>query len=82
MDDTEEIVKMKKNAFEAWSTMVFMRGSYKKKYGELIYDLSIQYVIKNNQYPKILQEAVYVMRKVQFRAEKKKIKNNTHKKNK
>ena len=33
VDDAEEIIKMKKNAFEAWSMMVFMRGPDKRKYG-------------------------------------------------
>ena len=50
--------------------MVFMRGSDKRKYWELIHDFSIQYAINNNQYTKILQEAVYVMRKVKFKPEK------------
>ena len=40
---------MKKNEFEAWSTVVFMRGLDKRKYGELIHDLSIKYAIKKNQ---------------------------------
>ena len=31
--DAEEIFKMKKNIFEAWSKMVFMGGSEKRKYG-------------------------------------------------
>ena len=35
-----------------------------------MYDLSIQYVIKNDQYPKTLKEAVGVMRKVKFKSEK------------
>ena len=47
-----------------------MRGSDKRKYAELIHDFSIQYAIKNGQYPKTLQEAVDVMRKVKFKAEK------------
>ena len=29
-----------------------MRGSDKRKYAELIHDFSIQYAIKNGQYPK------------------------------
>ena len=33
VDDAEEIIKMKKNAFGAWSTMVFIRVSDKRKYG-------------------------------------------------
>ena len=45
-----------------------MRGSDKRKYGELIHDLSIQYTINNNKYPKTLQEAVDVMCKVKFKA--------------
>ena len=60
----KERIKTKKNAFEVWSTMVFMRGSDKRKYQELVHDFSVQYAIKNDQYPKTLQEAVDVMRKV------------------
>ena len=33
VDDADEIMNMNKNTFEAWSTMVFMRGSDKRKYG-------------------------------------------------
>ena len=65
--DVYEIFNMNKNAFEAWPTMVFMRGSDKRKYGELIHDLSIHYAIKNDQYPKTLQEAVDVMHKVNLK---------------
>ena len=64
VDDADEITNMKKNTFKAWSTMVSMRGSDKRKYGESIHNFSIQYLIKNNQYPKTLQEAVYVMHKL------------------
>ena len=64
VEDLDEIINMKKNEFAAWSTMVFMRGLEKRKYGELIHDLSIQYAIKNNQYRKTLQETGYVMRKL------------------
>ena len=31
LDDAEEIIKMKKNAFEAWSIMVFMKVSVQEK---------------------------------------------------
>ena len=33
VNNSEEILKRKKIAFEAWSVMVFMRGSYNRKYG-------------------------------------------------
>ena len=59
-----------------------MRGSDKKKYEESIHDLSIQYVIKNNQYPKTLQEAVDVRRKIELKAENNNDKSNTQKQNK
>ena len=55
---------MNKNVSEAWSTVVFMRGSDKRKYGELINDFSILYVIKNDQYLRIPEIAVDIMRKV------------------
>ena len=29
VDDADEIIKMKKDAFEVWSTIVFMRGLLK-----------------------------------------------------
>ena len=67
MDDAEKIIETKKNKFEACSTMVFMRGLYKRKHGKLIHDLSIKYTIKNDQYSKTPQEAVDVMRKVKFK---------------
>ena len=47
---------------------VFNERIYKRKYGELIHNLSIQYAIKNDQYPKTLKEAVDVMRKVKFKS--------------
>ena len=68
VNDAERRIKIKKNVFEVWSKIVFMRGSDKRKYGELIHDLSIQYAINNDQYPKTLQEAVYVMREVKFKS--------------
>ena len=46
-----------------------MRGPDKRKYGELIYDFSIQYAIKNYQYPITLQEAVDVIRRGKFKVE-------------
>ena len=33
VDDADEIIHMNKNAFEAWSTMVFIRVPDKRKYG-------------------------------------------------
>ena len=59
---------MKKHAFEAWLTMVFIIVLDKLKYGELIRDLSIHYTINNNSYLKTLQVAVDVKRKVKFKA--------------
>ena len=50
VDDAEEIIKMKKNAFGAWSTMVFIIVSDKRKYRKLIHDFLIQYAIKNDKY--------------------------------
>ena len=70
---------MKKTIFEAWSMMVFMRRPDNRKYGELIHDFSIQYAIKNYQYPKTLQKAVDVIRKVKFKSEKNNDKMNTQK---
>ena len=43
--DADERIKTKKNKFESWSTMVFMRGLDKKKYWELVHDFSIQYAV-------------------------------------
>ena len=82
VEDADEIIHMKKHSFEAWSTMVFMRGSAKRKYGELIHDFSIRYAFKNNQYPKTLQEAVGIMRQVKFKSENNNDKINTQKNNK
>ena len=76
MNGAEEIIKTKKHSFEVWSTMVFMRGLDKIKYGELIHDLYIQYAIKNYQYPKTLQEAVDVMGEIKSKAEKNNDKSN------
>ena len=33
VNDAEGIIKMKKIVFEVWLTMIFMRGSDKRKYG-------------------------------------------------
>ena len=79
MDDVDKEINAKKNVFEAWSTMVFMRGLDKRKYGELIHDLSIQYKIKNDQYTEKFQEAVDIMRKVKFNSENNNDKSNTQK---
>ena len=57
-----------------------MKGSDKIKYGKLIHDLSVQYTIKNNQYPKTLQEAVDAMGRVKCKSENNNDKSNTHKK--
>ena len=81
MNDAEEISIVKKNSFEVWSEFVFMRGSDKRKYAELIHDFSIQYAIKNGQYPKTLQEVLDVMRKVKFKSEKNNDKSSTQKQN-
>ena len=45
----------------------FMRGLDQRKYGELIHNLSIHNAIKNNKYPKTLQEAVNGMCKVNLK---------------
>ena len=77
VDNVDEIVNMKKTSFDTWPTMFLMRGSDKIKYGELIYDFSIKYVINNNQQRKKLQEAVDFMRKVKIKLEKNNDKSNT-----
>ena len=82
MDDAEEIIKMKRFSFETWPTVVFVRVSDKRKFGELIHDLSIQYVIKNDQYLKTLQKTVDVMRRVKFKSENNNDESNTQKQNK
>ena len=82
MDYADEIFNMKENVFEACSTMDFMRGSDKIKYRELIYYFSIQYMIKNDQRPKILQGEVYIICIVKFKLEKNNDQSNTKKENK
>ena len=62
--------------------MFFMRGSENIKYGEFIHNLSIKYMIKNDQYQKTLQESVYVMRKVKLKPENNNGKSNTQEQNK
>ena len=52
VDDAEKIIKMNKNTFEAWSTIILTRVSSKRKYRKLKGGFSIQYVIKNHQYLK------------------------------
>ena len=59
-----------------------MRGPDKIRYGEFIHDLSIKYAIKNNKYPKTLQEAVDFMQKERFKSENNNDKFNTQKQNK
>ena len=61
---------------------VFVRGTDKRKYWELIHDFSIQYAINNYQYPKTIQEAVGVMRKVKPKPEMNNDESNTQKQNK
>ena len=82
VDDAKENFKSKKNAFEAWSTLVFMRVSDKRKYEELINDLSVKYAIKNNKYTKTLHKAVDVMRKVKSKSKNNHDKSSTEKQNK
>ena len=48
----------------------------------MIHDFSIQYRIKNNQYPKALQEKVDIMRKLIFKAKNNNDKSKTQKQNK
>ena len=60
---------MNKNAFEVWSTMLFMKGSDKRKYGEFVHDFSIQYEMKNYQYPKTMQEALNIVHKAKLKTE-------------
>ena len=76
MNDTEEIVRMKKFLFEAWLAIVFVRVSDKRKYGGFIHDFYIQYKIKNYQYTNTLQEAMDGIHKVISKSEKKRV---THK---
>ena len=59
--------------------MVLVRRSGKRKYGVLIHYFSIKYAIKNNKYPKTLQEAVDGMRKVKFKSENNNDKSHTQK---
>ena len=47
-----------------------------------MHDLSITYVINNDEYPKALQEAVDIMHKVKFKSEHNNEKSNTQKQNK
>ena len=61
---------------------VLLRGTDKRKYWELIHDLSIQYAINNDQCPKTIQEAVDVMCKVKLKLERNNDKSNTQKQNK
>ena len=49
---------------------------------KLIHNFSIKYTIKNDEYPKTLQGAVDLMRKVKFKPEKNNDKSNTQKQNK
>ena len=82
VNDAEQTIKTKKKSFQAWETMVFTRCLDKRKYGELIHDLSIQYEIKRDQYLKSPQELVDVWRKMIFKAENINDKSNTQKQNK
>lgn len=61
---------MKKNAFNAWTTYVFMDFQIKIKYGNMTYDYSLQYSRKDDKYPNDLQEEVDVMRRVKFQPNK------------
>ena len=55
---------------------VFVRGTDKRKYWELVHDFSIQYAFNNDQYPKTIQEEVDVMRKVKLKPERNNDKSN------
>ena len=82
VNDAEERIKTEKNAFEIWLPMVFMRDPDKIKYGELINDFDIQYAIKNDKYPKTLQEAVDIRHKVKYKLQNNNDKSNKQKQNK
>ena len=60
----------------------FHDSTRQDKVWKLIHYFSIQYAIKNDQYPKKLQEVVYVMGKVKFKSENNNNKSNTKIKNK
>eukprot|EP00980_Cylindrotheca_fusiformis_P020217 scaffold7304_cov66-Cylindrotheca_fusiformis.AAC.1 len=56
--------KLRDEAFDAFTTAVFLRGADRKRYGALIDGFSTQYALGNDQYPKTIVAAVDVMSKV------------------
>lgn len=64
--------KMKSNGFDAFMATVFLRGSDRSSYGELIDDMRTQYALKVDQYPKSLEDAVDVMRSIRKKKKDKK----------
>ena len=55
--------RLKKTAFETYTTAIFMANGDRSKYGQLIDGFSTQYALGNDQYPRTLQGAVDVMRR-------------------
>ena len=79
VDDVEKINRLKKNTFEAWSTIILTRVSSKRIYWELKGGFSFHYVIKNYQLTKTLYKAVDIRRKAKFKENNNNDKINTQK---
>ena len=71
--DTTAARSLKTNAFETYTTGIFMNGANKGRYSNLLDGLSNQYALGNDQYPRTLQAAIDVMRRQKraFKDEKK-----------
>jgi len=73
---TDEYTKkqeLKADAVDTFTTAIFLRNCDRSRYGSLIDDLSKTYALGVDQYPRTLQGAMDVLRKVKFdRKEKKK----------
>eukprot|EP00980_Cylindrotheca_fusiformis_P016550 scaffold4962_cov112-Cylindrotheca_fusiformis.AAC.4 len=68
-NDTAVTVKkknLKDEAFDAFTTGIFLKNSDRKRFGQLVNGFATQYALGNDQYPKTLIAAVDVMSKVKI----------------
>eukprot|EP00980_Cylindrotheca_fusiformis_P021136 scaffold8120_cov73-Cylindrotheca_fusiformis.AAC.1 len=68
-NDTVVTVKkknLKDEAFDAFTTGIFLKNSDRKRFGQLVDGFATQYALGNDQYPKTLIAAVDVMSKVKI----------------
>ena len=58
---TAQQIEMKNSALEKWQAYLLIRNLDQKQYGKITRDLTSQYVLNNDQYPKDIASAIMVI---------------------